>query len=320
MPRKIAIIADAHFGRKHRFEVKLPELALQAMRKALQTDFDGLVIAGDIFHTGTPHPTLIAEVMRILREGLKGRPCVIIYGNHDATRIGSAIDPLRQMGDTNILIPANNEEYRLAGYRVWVENWPTSAKPGTVIKRELDDVDLAVVHGSLLNHPNSPRDDWQYDISGARLVVAGHLHAPSFHEAGNYPGSLIPGSFAESHTPGFLMFQGGTLTRVEVDVPIKFTTLTAAQAQNYEPAPGEVIRASVSKPEHKAALERSLRERGAIAEVTLVPQSSQIRAEAAAISEKATMSAAYESYLKGTGGDTTLLSDAKEFFHDFNVE
>lgn len=320
MPHRIAIVADTHFGRKHRLQPKLNERALEALRQVLSHDFDALVIAGDVFHTGTPHPTLIAEVMRALREGLRGRMCLMLYGNHDVTRIGSAVDPLREMNSDNIIIPNPMLHGRLAGYSFYAESWPVGARPGTLIKRELQDVDLAIVHGSLKDHPNSPRGDWQYDISGARLVVAGHLHAPSLHPAGNYPGSLVPGSFAESHKPGFLMYEAGELTRVELDIPVRFTNLTASQARGYEPMEGEAIRVTTSEPEAALTLQRHLESLGATAEVTYAPKATQVRAEAASVSEKTTMRDAYESYLKGVGGDVTLVEDAKEFFHDFNVE
>lgn len=320
MPNRIAIIADTHFGRKHRLQPDLTKLTLEALRRVLTQDFAALVIAGDVFHTGTPHPTLIADVMRTLRRGLAGRPCLMLYGNHDVTRIGSAVDPLREMNSDNIIIPNPILHGHIAGYSFYAESWPVGTRPGATLTRELESTDLALLHGSLKDHPNSPRGDWQYGVSGARLVVAGHLHAPSLHPAGNYPGSLVPGSFAEPHAPGFLMYESGKLERVELDIPVRFTTLTTSQARGYEAVKGEAIRIITSDADGSIALQRRLEGMGAKVEIAFTPKSTQVRAEASSISEKSTMTEAYESYLKGVGGDTSLVNDAKEFFHDFDVE
>lgn len=304
---KILVAADLHLGRKHRLVPDLTELTLELFQRVVESPHDGLIICGDIFDTSTPTPKLLAQLMSILKT--TDRPTLLISGNHDMGRKGSAAEPLKQIRNPAIALVEEGGVYDFCGFKVYAESYPETF---TRVRAVREEADIYVVHGSVLGHPNSPPEDWQYELPG--LTFAGHLHAPFIGPPANYPGSLLPGNFNEGHKAGLLTWDGELVERIEYSgyPTFRSTELVSALKEDLSD-PKDIVRVKVASTQKQKV--QLLKETENVT-VDYLPPEATLRPAAADIAAQPTMLEMYSAYLSGTGGDSALLELAREFFNE----
>jgi DNA repair protein SbcD/Mre11 len=222
MPR-ILHLADLHLGwrprdlddarataRRDRRDALLSE----AVRVALDERVDIVVIAGDLFETFDPDPSLVERVffeLERLREA--GVHLVTVPGNHDELTYAGSV--YRHLADRwpGVLItspmPEKAATLEVGGERVHVYGLAyvggvtdvggaTAALP----RAEGEGVHLFVAHGTLVGSGGSllagerslPLDRNALAAAGYDYVALGHLHAPATHRLGGsvavYPGCV----------------------------------------------------------------------------------------------------------------------------------
>ncbi len=306
------IIADLHLGRSHKLVPDLTARTLDAfVRVAHNPTWDALLIAGDVFDFGTPHPTLIADFMAILKD-IK-RPVLINYGNHDVTRKGSATDPIKHIGSEYVQVVDEPGVYHVGGLRVYSENWPLQMRKGMTRELRIQEPhDCVMLHGSAMNHPNRPRDDWAYLVHTDAPKFFGHLHDRSMDPTGMYPGSLVPGNFSETHEAGGLVWDGESVYPFPLKGLHTFRTVEESVATTVTTKENQIIRVR-AKSGRNLKLEKTVNERFKQAIVDYKPPENLVRAEAVEIWKAKTMMETYRVYLEGTGRDTSILMAAREF-------
>ncbi len=188
-----------------------------------------LLIAGDLFHR---QPSL-AELKEAngLFSGIPDTFVVLIAGNHDCLRPGSALEEFSWAPNVSFLSGREVETVSFSEIKTVVHGFSYHARE---IKEPLYDGLTAPKDGNfhiLLAHGGDgthiPIDKKKFAASGFSYTALGHIHKPEFSETGRYgfPGSLSPVDLTETGAHGYLQGEltqddgAGTLTLRFVPLP-----------------------------------------------------------------------------------------------------
>lgn len=183
---------------------------------------DLLLIAGDLFHR-PPSPVELKEVNSLF-SGIPEVSVVLIAGNHDCVRPGSALAEFSWSPNVAFLSGREPETVSFEHLDTVVHGFSYDTRE---IREPVYDSLTAPKDGKfhiLLAHGGDethiPIDKKRLAASGFSYTALGHIHKPEFSETGRYgfPGSLSPLDLTETGTHGYL---AGELTRTEEDEILK---------------------------------------------------------------------------------------------------
>lgn len=298
-------LADLHIGRTHPLLPDLTERTLQALgvafTKAQAAKVQAGVIAGDVFHSPTPHPVLLAEALRVLRAC--PFPLLLLPGNHDASRRGYATAPLEAAG---LQVAHQPGLYQVGPYRIWAEPWPRGQRATRALPDEARNADYLLLHGALAGR--EPVGEWGYALpEGHPPALLGHIHVREVGHGWAYPGPLLPGNFQEGHATGGLLWgvEGARPLTLSGEWP-GFYTYPLEALPSALPK-GAVLRVLASAPREQCGdLEADLRRLGVPVSVRYPDPPRRVRALAARIRSESPLGA-YRAYLEAQGREAEEL-------------
>jgi len=216
---KIALTADLHLGirqynNKQRWQDFL-DAYTKLTTKLKKLHVDALVIAGDIFNTGRPHPGV---VRKFLKETAKVEcPVILIRGNHDSPQILfdkfggdilhliNDVSKIRYLNKKTPTTKIDNVNFIGVGYKSY--NIQKEIKKQIQEAIDSSAINVGIFH-QLLDFPGVPEKIADVSIAflrnlGLDLILCGHYHVP-YSEAGLFnPGSLEYWSFDQGKCINF---------------------------------------------------------------------------------------------------------------------
>ncbi|MEM5882877.1 MAG: DNA repair exonuclease [Candidatus Aenigmatarchaeota archaeon] len=255
---KIAVLSDFHFGFAYNSELENDsfENAEEAMEKAL--DCDLILIAGDIFDTRMPKPSVWAKAMKILtkpllkessglklvssskelkdisRRTLSHLPIVAIHGTHE--RKGKdEINAVEALENAGILIHLHKHTivFEKDGRKIAIHGM--SGVPERFAKEVLNlwnpkplenCFNILLLHQSITPYIYSPLEPPSLNVSnlpkGFDIIIDGHVHSSAQEKIDNtlllFPGSTIVTQYEKNEA---LCEKG--FFKIEIDEKIKVT-------------------------------------------------------------------------------------------------
>jgi len=217
----IAHCADQHFGSgKGLFsmggEFSYLDRTVSACDRLVESfrskGVDGVISAGDLWHTKNPTPEEIGAVIRFLLElDTLGVPCIIIPGNHDQQNpTTTVLDHLRPLQGklSNVILVNDPKVYDLWGLKVAVVPGHRNECVSDLVG---EDPDILVIHadvkgGAYDNGVKSYRGLDLSPYSSIPYIALGDFHSRQRINNAAYPGSAYQTKFGEkSLKRGYLL-------------------------------------------------------------------------------------------------------------------
>lgn len=200
-------LADLHLGwepayldakRARERRLRRDQVLERAVDLALEAKVDLVVIAGDLFETHRPDPTLvqqaIAQLSRLVEAGIE---LVTVPGNHDEITYADSVYQLQRESWPGLLVTNPTAEHvgtlELAGEKVFIYSLAYTGgvtpaeRPLTDFPRlDREGFHLAVFHGTLGSgsERSLPLDRSALQTAAYDYVALGHIHLPAVLELG----------------------------------------------------------------------------------------------------------------------------------------
>ncbi len=209
--------ADIHLGcqpdrgfpwsRERSFDILTAFKGLITACKKEQPDL--LLLSGDLFHR-QPTPAELKEA-EALFSNIPEIPVVMITGNHDCLRAGSAFSSFAWPPNVTLLADHELTEISFPKLKTVVHGFSYHAREITeplydnLTAPKDGNFHILLAHGGDTKH--IPIDKAKLSAAGFSYVALGHIHKPAIDEKSRmaYPGSLSPIDLTETESHGYLV-------------------------------------------------------------------------------------------------------------------
>ncbi|GAB4338919.1 MAG: DNA repair exonuclease [Candidatus Abyssubacteria bacterium] len=182
----------------------------RALKMAPEKRVHVVVIAGDLFDSFTPPPTLVsfvkAEFERLAHAGI---PVILIPGTHDSYHYSRCVYRRERFPGTDVLLDASPLHKSINGHDVYFYGFSGSRDATDFMKGNAEGIHVALVHGTVgdAEHWKPGSRDFSLhesalERSGFQYVALGHHHNFRLIQRGPltavYPGTIEGLKFGEN--------------------------------------------------------------------------------------------------------------------------